>query len=158
MKKFFYLLLLPLLAVMVTACDDDDKDLPDVTLSIEYSGATEQDGVLTIEQGQVLTIDALKVTPAEGTKQATLGQTIYYLDGIPFYSTVVVPFATEINTTDMEIGEHTLGVRTTVYQVDKEIGFALAQFDFMVTEPTTSDTPDDGSGTLNPEVRVTDGD
>lgn len=158
MKKLFYLLLLPLLAVMVTACDDDDKDLPNVTLSIEYSGATEQDGVLTVEQGQILNIDALVVTPAEGTKQATLGQTIYYIDGIPFYSTVVVPFATEINTTGMEIGMHTLGVRSTVYQVDKEIGFALAEFKFQVIEPTGSDAPEDGSGTITPEVRVTDGD
>lgn len=158
MKKLLYLLILPLLAVMVTACDDDDKDLPNVKLSIEYSGATEQDGVLSVEQGQILNIDALIVTPAEGTKEATLGQTIYYIDGIPFYSTVVVPFATEINTTGMKIGEHVLGVRTTVYQVDKEIGFALAQFKFVVTEPTGDDNPEEGSGTLNPDVRVTDGD
>lgn len=158
MKKLLYLLMLPLIAVMVTSCDNDDKDLPNVTLSIEYSGATEQDGVLSVEQGQILYIDALKVTPAEGTKQATLGQTIYYVDGLPFYSTVLVPFATEINTTGMKIGEHTLGVRTTVYQVDKEIGFALAQFRFNVTEPTEGDTPEEGSGTLTPDVRVTDGD
>lgn len=158
MKKFFYLLLLPLLAVMVTACDDDDKDLPNVSLSIDYSGATEVDGVLTVEQGEVLSIDALNVIPAEGTKKATLGQTIYYLDGIPFYTTVVVPFETGIDTSELEIGRHVLGVRTTVYQVDKEIGFALAEFYFNVVAPTSDDTPDDGSGTLTPEVRVTDSD
>ncbi len=158
MKKLFYLFL-PLLAIMVTSCDNDDKDLPNVTLSIEYSGATEQDGVLSIEQGQTLTIDALTVTPAEGTKQATLGQTIYYLDGVPFFSTVTVPFATEINTTNLELGSHTLAVRTTVYQVGKEIGFALAQFNFVVTESTSDDTSDDSTtGTLTPDVRVTDGD
>ncbi len=156
MKKLFYLFAIPLLAMFATACDDDDRDLPDVSLSIDYSGATEKDGVLYVEQGQTLNIDALKVTPAEGTKQATLGQTIYYWDGVPYYSTVIVPFATKVNTTGMEIGEHQLGVRTTVYQVDKEVGFALASFKVMIVEPT-GDESGEGGGTINPDVRVTDG-
>lgn len=160
MKKFLYLLLLPLMALAVTSCDNDDKDLPNIKLSIEYSGATEADGDLFVEQGQTFNVDALIVTPNEGTKKATLGQTIYYLDGVPFYSTVVDPFAVEINTTGLDLGEHTLGVRTTVYQVDKEIGFALATFKFMVTQPTSGDdnSSDEGSGILTPQVRVTDGD
>lgn len=160
MKKFLYLLLLPLMALAVTSCDNDDKDLPNIKLSIEYSGATEADGDLFVEQGQTFNVDALIVTPTEGTKKATLGQTIYYLDGVPFYSTVVDPFAVEINTTGLDLGEHTLGVRTTVYQVDKEIGFALATFKFMVTQPTSGDdnSSDEGSGILTPQVRVTDGD
>ncbi|MCI9284662.1 MAG: hypothetical protein HFJ91_02420 [Muribaculaceae bacterium] len=155
-KLFFYLLALPLMALAFTSCDDDDKDLPNVTLSIQYSGATEEDGTLFVEQGQTLKIDALEAVPAEGTKKATLGQTIYYWDGLPVYSTIVVPFATEINTTGMELGEHSLGVRSTVYQVDKEVGFALATFKVMVVAP--EENPDEpGSGTITPEVRISDG-
>lgn len=55
-KLFFYLLALPLMALAFTSCDDDDKDLPNVTLSIQYSGATEEDGTLFVEQGQTLKI------------------------------------------------------------------------------------------------------
>ena len=74
MKRFLYLLLaLPLLGFIATSCSDDD-DLPDVTLSMDYSGATLTDGVFTVEQGDTLKINALKVIPAEGTKPATLGQ------------------------------------------------------------------------------------
>lgn len=154
-------MLLPVMALAFSSCDNDDKNLPDVNLSIEYSGATEADGDLFVEQGQTFNVDALIVTPAEGTKKATLGQTIYYLDGVPFYSTVVDPFAVEINTTGLDLGEHSLGVRTTVYQVDKEIGFALATFKFMVVQPTSSGDDNnsaDSQGTLTPRVRVTDGD
>lgn len=158
MKKLFYLLALPLVALMATSCDDNDKDLPNVSLAIEYEGATQEDGVLYVEQGQTLNITALEAVPAEGTKKATLGQTIYYWDGLPVYSTVVIPFATAIDTQGMELGEHTLGVRATVYQVDKEVGFALANFKVMVTAPSSDGDSNEGSGTINPNVRITDGD
>ena len=72
MKKFLYLLLvLPLLGVF-TSCDDDDKDLPNVSLAIDYSGGTEENGVVSVVQGNTLEINALKAIPAEGTKEATL--------------------------------------------------------------------------------------
>ena len=73
MKKFLSLFLaLPMLA-FVASCDDDDSKVPDVSVSIEYSGGTLTDGVLTVVEGDTLKIEGLKVTPAPGTGEAVLG-------------------------------------------------------------------------------------
>ncbi|MDE5734987.1 MAG: hypothetical protein K2H83_07600, partial [Duncaniella sp.] len=107
MKRFLYILLvLPLLA-LAASCSDDDKDLPKVSISVDYSGAVEEDGVLVLTQGQPFTIDALKVTPLDG-KKATLGNTTYYMDGEPFYVIGVSPFGCEIDTNTLPVGNHGL--------------------------------------------------
>lgn len=152
MKRLYYLLLvLPLLAVMAS-CSDDDKDLPKVNISVQYSGASEQDGVITVAQGETLTIDAIDITPVSGTGKAVLGNTTYYLDGVPFYTIGVAPYSGEIDTTGIPEGEHSLSFMSQVFQVDREPGFALYGVTLMITPPT--DNPDSGSGTVTPEVTV----
>lgn len=162
MKKFLYLLLaLPLLGIF-TSCDDDDKDLPNVSLSIEYSGGTEEEGVVSVVQGTPLEIKALKAIPAEGTKEATLTNVVYFIDGVPALRTSIMPFAMTINTENLEVGEHNLGVQATVLQVGKSVGFALASFKFNVLPNDTQEPGGDesgdgtGSGTLNPDTQITD--
>ena len=104
MKKFLSLFLaLPMLA-FVASCDDDDSKVPDVSVSIEYSGGTLTDGVLTVVEGDTLKIEGLKVTPAPGTGEAVLGQTTYFLDNIPFFTTSIAPFAVDIDTEGMKEG------------------------------------------------------
>lgn len=152
MKRFLYILLvLPLLA-LVASCSDDDKDLPKVSISVDYSGAVEEDGVLVITQGQPFKIDALKVTSLDG-KKATLGNTTYYMDGEPFYAIGVPPFGCEIDTNTLPVGEHVLSFYTQVFQVDKETGFALYGLKLKVV--AAEDTPGDGGGTVTPDVRTT---
>ncbi len=155
MKKILYLLFaLPLLG-LISSCDDD-KDLPDVTFSMDYSGASCVDDVLYVVQGDTLYINALNVTPAEGTKKATLGLTTYYWDFSPFYSTITVPFSTAIATEGIEPGDHMLQVRTTIYQVDKEQAFGLFSYKVVIV-PTDEDQPGDGNGgTVAPEAKITD--
>lgn len=159
MKRFLYLLLvLPLLGV-VTSCDDDDKDLPNVSLAIDYEGGSEVDGVVSVAQGTTLEITALKAIPAEGTKEATLTNVVYFLDGIPVGRTNLMPFAINIPTGELEVGEHYLGVQATVLQVDKSVGFAVARFKFNVT-PAETEEPggDEGGtgGTVTPDTQITD--
>lgn len=159
MKRFLYLLLaLPLMGIMAS-CSDDDKDLPDVTLSVEYSGATLNGDVLSIPQGQDLVINALKVTPAEGTKQATLGKTTYFIDAIPVYETVVEPFGVTISTDNLEVGNHLFQIRTSIFQVGKEVAFGVFSYTLQITEPQPDDTPTDPgdtpSGSDTPEVTIT---
>ncbi|MDE7476302.1 MAG: hypothetical protein K2M71_11800, partial [Duncaniella sp.] len=90
MKRLIYLLLvLPLLG-LVSSCDDD-KDLPQVSLSIDYTGATEEDGTIYVVQGDTLNVTALRAVPAEGTKAATLGVVAYFWDGIPQGRTAISP-------------------------------------------------------------------
>ena len=152
MKKFYYLLLmLPLLA-MLAACSDDDNDLPDVDISIRYSGAVEQDGKLLVAQGKTLTIEAINATPAPGTKEAILGNTVYYIDGVPFYTIGVAPFGCEIDTSNLSVGTHRLSFYSQVFQVDREVGFALYGLRIEVTGPDSD--PGDGAGTVTPGVQI----
>ena len=150
MKKFFSLLLaVPMLAMLASCDDDNSNDLPDVSVSIEYSGASMEDGVLTIPQGQTLTIDALKVIPAEGTQEAALGNVVYYLDGFPIYATGIAPHGCEISTENLSEGAHILSVHAQILQVGRPMGYGLFRYTMQVvapsedngTTPGGSDTP-----------------
>ena len=151
MKRFLYLLLaLPLLA-FVASCSDDDKDLPQVSISVDYSGAVEDDGVLVVTQGQPFTIDAINVKSLNG-KKTTLGNTTYYLDGEPFYATGVAPFGCEIDTETIPVGDHVLSFYTQVFQVDKEVGFSL--YGLKIKVVAAEENPGEGGGTVTPDVRT----
>ncbi|MDE6117509.1 MAG: hypothetical protein K2O30_05305 [Duncaniella sp.] len=156
MKRFLYLLLaLPLMGLMAS-CSDDEKDLPDVTFSMDYSGATLVDGVLTIPQGNDLVINALSVTPAEGTKKATLGRVTYFIDAFPIYETIVDPYSVTISTQNLEVGKHVLQIRAGIFQVDKEAAFGVFSYPLEITEPVPDDTPGDNPGdTVTPDVTIT---
>lgn len=160
MKKIFSLLLaVPMLAMLASCDDDNSNDLPDVSVSIEYSGATMEDGVLTIPQGQTLTIDALKVTPAEGTPEAALGNVVYYLDGFPIFATGIAPHGCSISTENLSEGTHTLSVHAQVLQVDRPMGYGLFRYTMQVVAPSEDNggtTPD--SGTDTPATTITDSD
>lgn len=157
MKKFLFLLFaLPMLAFVATSCSDDDKDMPDVTLSVEYSGATLSDGVFTVEQGDTLTIEALKVTPAEGTKQAVLGPVTYFIDGFPQFTTAIEPFSCAIPTGDMQIGKYLLQARANIFQVDKTVAFGVFTYTINVVEKQSTGGTTGGSGTDTPQTKITD--
>ncbi len=158
MKKFFYLLLaLPLFA-LISACDDDDNKIPDVSISVDYdaSTATLKDGAFYVVKGETFKINGLVVTPAPGTGKATLGNTTYFIDGFPFYTTGIAPFGVEIGTSDMEEGTYTLSVNTQILQVDKSLGWGVFQYK-MVIVPAPEDQPgDEGGGTDVPDATIAD--
>lgn len=160
MKRLLYLILaLPMMWLMAS-CDDDDKNLPNVTFSMDYSGATYADDMLNIPQGQDLVINALKVTPAEGTKKAVLGRTIYFIDAFPIYETVIEPFGVTIPTDNLKVGKHLLQIRSSIYQVGKSVAFGVFSYTLNVTEPLPGDTHGDNpgdnpGGTVTPEVTIT---
>lgn len=146
MKKLLSLLLAVPMLTLVTACDDDDdKNIPDVSVSIEYSGATLTDNTLYVVQGEPLTIEGLVVTPAPGTGKAVLGNTTYLMDGYPFFTTGVAPYGVVIDTDDLALGEHTLSVHSQIFQVDKSIGWGIFSYNLQVVE-STDDQPDDTGG------------
>ncbi len=156
MKKFLSLFLaLPMLA-FVASCDDDDSKVPDVSVSIEYSGGTLTDGVLTVVEGDTLKIEGLKVTPAPGTGEAVLGVTTYFLDNIPFLTTSISPFAVDIDTEGMKEGTHYLRVNTQIFQVNKSIGWGIFQYKLNIVASPDDQPGDTGGGTDTPEQTITD--
>lgn len=156
MKKFYSLLLvLPLLAIL-WSCDDDDKSIPEVSLTIEYSGGTLNDGTLYVVKGETLKIDALIVKPAPGTGNAVLGQTTYFWDGTPFYTTGVAPFSVEIDTTDMTEGNHTLSVNSRIFQEGKSLGWGIFRYKVVIVSAPEDQPGDEGGGTDIPDATFSD--
>ncbi|MDE6496694.1 MAG: hypothetical protein K2L30_10710 [Duncaniella sp.] len=156
MKKFLYLLIALPALLLVSSCSDDDNDLPNVSFQISYSGAVDVDDVLYVVQGDTLAIDAINVTPAEGTKPASLGATTYFWDYAPVASTITVPFSMDFDTEAVPVGRHLLQIRTSVFQVDKSVAFAEFAYKIMVVE-SADDIPagsDVGAGVLTPEAKL----
>ena len=52
MKKIIHLLMAALPLLGMTACSDDDKDLPAVDINIEYAGAKKIDGTIYAVAGE----------------------------------------------------------------------------------------------------------
>lgn len=158
MKKLFYLLLaLPLMSLL-SACDDDDNKIPDVSISIDYdaSTATLTDGTFYVVKGETFKINGLVVTPAPGTGKAVLGNTTYFLDGLPFYTTGIAPFGVEIGTSDIEEGLHTLSVNTQIYQVDKSLGWGVFEYKLAIVAAPEDQPGDEGGGTDVPDATISD--
>lgn len=129
--NFLALALVAVLPLIFTSCSNDD-DLPEVNLSVAFSGASENDGVLYVVQGDNLVIDGLNVTPVAGSKKATLGATAYYWDYQFLGTSIMEPFGMSINTERLPVGEYLLQINTTVFQVDKSVGIAYISLPVVV--------------------------
>ncbi len=146
MKKFLLALLFLPLFGLLSSCSDDEKDLPEVDMEVTVSGAVEHndEGVLYIEQGKELVINALKVIPRNG-QSATIGLTTYYLDGIPQLQTATEPFGATLSTKELLPGDYTFQIKSAVYQIDKSAAFMLLTFKLVVTEEQQPDSPEGGA-------------
>lgn len=156
MKKLFLsLMLLPVLG-FVTSCSDDDNDLPEVDMEVTISGGVQNpdDNKIYIEQGTPLVVESVAAVPRNG-KKTTLGLTTYYLNGLPQYQTVTVPFSCTLSTEELNPGEYSFQIKSAVYQVDKTAAFVLMSYDLVVLEPTTdeggSDTATPGRSIVTPD-------
>lgn len=109
MKKLMFMLLaLPFVAL--TSCDDDGSDLPDVSLEVEYTGATKADGTLYVVQGEPFAVSSVTAVPQrEGAKAAIMSVT-YGLDGWVVGATAASPFAIEFDTAEIQTGKHILSM------------------------------------------------
>ena len=155
MKKILYALLLAL-PFALSSCSNDDE-LPEVNISVDYSGATEVDGVYYVVEGEKLNIDAIKVTPKSGYKAATRGATSYYWNYQFLGTTIVEPFGITVDTEGMEPGDYIMQIRSTVYQVDRAAGIAYIVLPVKIVDddhdiPGNGDEPEEG--TINPDSDI----
>lgn len=142
MKKLLLsLMLLPLLGAF-TACDNDSNDLPEVDIEVAISGAVQNpdDNKIYVQQGTPLVIDGITAVSRNG-KKTTLGLTTYYLNGVPQFQTVTVPFGAEFSTADLEPGEYAFQIKTSVYQIDKSAAVCLLTY-ALVVEPADDESTD----------------
>ncbi len=119
MKKLYYLLLIALPVLCFASCDDNDKNLPDVEVSIKVDGGVSVDGVLYVVQGDTLNVKCVDVTNREQGKEALITSAAYTWDYTFLGVSVTPPFGVKIATDQISLGDHLLQITCPVFAVDK---------------------------------------
>lgn len=139
MKKFLSLLfILPLLAVGVSSCHDDD-DTPDVSMSISISNAKNIDGQIYLVSGDTLYIDSVNIKNNEEGKSALISSATYYWNGFRLGTSILYPYGFAIATTKYQInnqgvatgtkpGQYLLAIEAPVAAEDKSLGLAVLTY------------------------------
>ncbi|MBO4977660.1 MAG: hypothetical protein J6C67_02960 [Muribaculaceae bacterium] len=151
---------LPLLAAMLmllplTACHDDDDDLPRVDFDLAISGATYADGVIYVVQGDTLEIESITVVNLEQGKNAAITAATYYWDGYCLGSTVQPPYGFEIITDEQTpVGRHSLEITSPLLAEGKALATAVLVYPVQVVAdeadlPGTGTTTFRGNAALN---------
>ncbi len=129
MKRYIKLFLPLIAAIAFVACDDDDKNLPDVTFNIEIENAQRVDGTLYIVQGDTLEVKSITVTNNEAGKEAFITSASYYWDYNYVFSSVIPPYGFSFYVgKNTPVGRHNLDIECPVYAVDKEAAVAISSF------------------------------
>lgn len=138
MKKIIYcLLMLPLLA-LCASCDDDDNKVPDVGIQATFSGATIEDGIIYVVQGEELKVDQLTLVNNSG-KDGGMGVVTYYINGALIGQSYTRPYEFEIPT-NLTPGDYLLEISTPIYVVDYPICYGFFSYKMRVVE-TAEDLP-----------------
>lgn len=146
MKKFLYLILLAL-PFAFSSCSDDDKNLPNVSITLEFDDAVNVDGTIYAVQGTPFEIAGVKVVNNEADKAAFITSAAYYWDGYYLGSSYVEPYGFKFELPEnISLGKHTLVMECPVAAVDKTLATAVVGYDVMVVE-SFDDIPNIGAET-----------
>lgn len=151
MKKLYYLLLLALPLIGMSSCDDDD-DVPDVSLSATIDGATRVDNTLYVISGDTLDIESINLI--DNTKKgAVIGSATYFWDYYRIGGTIVSPYGMQIDTEGVQLGNHLLQIKVSIYAVDYSpcIGYMEYPVKIVASE---NDIPTDGDIEPSPTLAL----
>ena len=134
---------------LVSSCDDDGSDLPEVSFKLNISGGTQntEDNKIHVTKGVPLVINSLEVTPTNGN-ETILGTTTYYLNGMALFQTYIPPFAARFETAMLTPGDYIFQIQTNVYQVDKTAAVCVLSYDLVIDAPN-EEQPDDDDASDN---------
>lgn len=139
MKKILYLLAAIMLPLTFTSCHSDD-DLPNVSINMEVSGATNVDNTLYVVKGTTLHIDSVDIKDLNG-KGAMIGEVTYFFDYINAGTAFESPFSFSINTAGLPAGNHLLQARMSIYAVNSSVATGWVERDVVIV-----DSPEDIPG------------
>ncbi|MDE7126149.1 MAG: hypothetical protein K2O12_06700 [Muribaculaceae bacterium] len=154
MKKYLTLLLgLVTFMFVFTACDDDD-DLPDVDITVNFENAVQaDDGTLNVVKGNPISVTSIDVTNREAGKKAIATAAIYYLDGVRIGASVVSPLAFSFPTENLPLGVYDFNIEVEILAVDKTPAFGVLGYKIKIVENATDipgdQTPEEGVSTTN---------
>lgn len=151
MKKLFCLLLaLPLFFV---SCSDDDN-FPKFDVKIVFGeGATVENNVITITQGQPFSIESISPENSDA-KEIAFGAVTYQLDYGVGLTTNVQPFAMSFETSTIPVGRHLFQIIFPVFAVDYSVMQAVITYELVVLPPDEGPEtpPTGGTDVVSPKV------
>ena len=155
MRKLFHLLTLALLLPVVFISCNDDDDLPDVKIKVDFSGATLYRDTLFVVQGDTMNISSITVENQESGKSAALGGATYFWDYICLGNNPFEPYNFTIAISDQTpIGYHLLQIVCPVYAEDKSVAEAVIAYPVHVLTPTDSiPTGTTNAVTVRPDIK-----
>ena len=130
--KSFGILMLAVMPTVLSSCSNKE-DLPDVEVTVNIKDAVKKDNVLYVVQGEPLIVEGLTVKPITGGA-AALGPTAYYIDDFWIGTTDIIPFGAEIETANLELGNHVLCIRPTVLQEGKTLAYGLIYYNMEIVK------------------------
>ena len=125
MKKLLYLLLVIPFTMMVASCSDD-KDLPNVDITMSFDNAVVKDGIVYVEQDAVFSITGLTTKSVDSNQQSAIANVRYFWNGIPAPGLTWSNFPMEINIAEMPepaSGNNILGLNATLLETDKSMSY-----------------------------------
>lgn len=136
MKKLLYLLLVIPFAMMFSSCSDD-KDLPNVDITMSFDNAVVKDGTVYVIQGSVFSITSLTTKAVDSKQQSAIVNVRYFWNGIPAPGLTWSSFPMEINMEEMpqpESGNNILGLDATLLETDKSISYCTMRIPIRAVE------------------------
>ncbi|MCF0218847.1 MAG: hypothetical protein HUK14_03620 [Muribaculaceae bacterium] len=130
--KSFGILMLAVMPAILSSCSSKE-DLPDVEVTVTIKDVVKKDNVLYVVQGEPLIVEGLTVKPITGGA-AALGPTAYYIDDFWIGTTDIIPFGAEIETANLNIGNHVLCIRPTVLQEGKTLAYGLIYYNMEIVK------------------------
>lgn len=135
MKKILTILfVLTAIPLVFTACDDDN-DLPDVDITVNFENAVRaDDGRIYIVKGTPLSVTSIEVTNREAGKKAIATAAIYYLDGLRVGASVISPLAFSLSTDNLPAGTYDFNIEVEIIAVDKTPAFGVLGYKICIVE------------------------
>lgn len=156
MKRLLYLIAFALPGLLVTSCNHDDSDLPDVNFVVELENAVYHHDTIYCAQADTFNISSVQVVNNEPNKRAVISYAEYFWDFMRVGVSDFAPYAFHFNISDqVSLGNHTLQIYAPVYAVGKEPAFAIVTYPVKVVA-SAADLPADGSVTLTSDAIYTD--
>ena len=153
MKKLLSLFLL-LLPLAFTACSDDDKDLPDVDITVSMKNVVEDGGYYYVTQQKPFIIDSIGIKGNDG-KNAMIQNITYRLGPLPVFYTNLPPFGCRFDTSLLTADtRYPVNITFNVLQVDKTISVAALGYDVVVLKDSTLLPDGKQLGDLTVEYRL----
>lgn len=133
MKKLMLTLLLGIPMLFAATSCDDDKDLPQVDISVNVTGAVTDNGVVYVVKGDTLSINGIQVTNLDKGQAASITAPVtFYWDGLWMAGGQTWVFPTLLSTWDIPVGDHILMLEMGVIANDKSPAFAVVTIPVVV--------------------------